>query len=108
MYPKYLAATMCLVSLVLSGCGKAPSDPPVPMMKPAQIASAPTTGSATDLSVPSAEAVLTPATQTKPDPAAGRFNSTMSRTQESTAMPLPGQNNDHSAPQAPASRASSP
>ena len=108
MYPKHLAATMCLVSLVLSGCDKIPSNPPVPMMKPAQIASAPTTVSAKDVSVPSADAVLTPAPETKLDPTAGRFNSTMSRAQESTAMPLPGQNNDHSAPQTPPKRASSP
>jgi hypothetical protein len=38
----------------------------------------------------------------------GRSNNTMSATQESTAMPMPGQNNDHSAPLGPARRASAP
>jgi hypothetical protein len=41
--------------------------------------------------------VLASAPAAKIDPAAGRSNTEMSRTQESTAMPLPGQNNDHSA-----------
>jgi hypothetical protein len=32
----------------------------------------------------------------------------MTQSQESSAMPMPGQNNDHSAPVGPAKRASSP
>jgi hypothetical protein len=42
------------------------------------------------------------------DPKPGRSNDTISAAQESTAMPMPGQNNDHSAPLGPAKRATSP
>jgi hypothetical protein len=42
------------------------------------------------------------------DATAGRTNGTMTRAEESSAMPMPGQNNDHSAPIGPAKRASSP
>ncbi|MBT9492904.1 MAG: hypothetical protein IV107_11290 [Paucibacter sp.] len=66
-------------------------------------------------SVPAAAEVFANADNTtanKADPTAGRSNSAMSRTQESTAMPMPGQNNDHSAPltppKKPASGASRP
>jgi hypothetical protein len=52
--------------------------------------------------VPAADAVVTPATATKADAPAGRTNSSMTREQESSKMPLPGQNNDHSAPLSPA------
>jgi hypothetical protein len=44
----------------------------------------------------------------KPDAASVRSNSTMTRAQESNAMPMVGQNNDHSAPLTPANRASGP
>ena len=60
-------------------------------------------------SVPAAASVLSPANETpKADATAGRANTTMTRNQESSAMPMVGQNNDHSAPAAPAKRASSP
>ena len=58
-------------------------------------------------SVPDAATVLGTTSETKQDPTAGRANKTMSRAEESTAMPLPGQNNDHSAPLPPAKPASS-
>jgi hypothetical protein len=75
---------------------------------PAPTESGVTGGSTGDPSVPSADSVLAPAKATKTDPAAGRSNTTMSSAQESTAMPMPGQNNDHSAPLGPARRASAP
>ena len=63
--------------------------------------------SGTDASVPAATSVMTPATQASgPDAASGRSNKAMTKTEESTAMPLPGQANDHSAPTPPARRAS--
>jgi hypothetical protein len=81
-----------IAALSLSACDKRPLDPPAPQVSPVTAASA-------ALSVPSAAAVFaSSATATKPDPTAGRSNSAMSRTQESAAMPMPGQNNDHSAP----------
>lgn len=78
-----------MTALLLSACNKTPSRPPVPVLAPAQSPTVPTTAG-------------------KADPAAGRSNSTMTRTQESGAMPLPGQNNDHSAPLTPANPASKP
>lgn len=97
-------AAFVVTALALAACGQGPTDPP----KPVQGETAPTTAGAADTSVPDAGSVLTPATAAKADPAAGRSNNSMSRTQESSAMPLPGQNNDHSAPLTPAQRASGP
>lgn len=83
-----LIALIGLAALSLSACDKRPPTPPAP-----QVVSPVATES-----VPAAEDVFSsPATTTKPDPTAGRSNNAMSRTQESTAMPMPGQNNDHSA-----------
>lgn len=112
--------TLCMAAATLVACGKpAPGTPtpsPTPYPTPPSMstvaadktASAPTGGAAKDASLPAAETVLTPATATKVDPAAGRSNKAMTNAQESSAMPLPGQNNDHSAPLPPAKRASSP
>jgi hypothetical protein len=74
----------------------------------AAISSTASAASGTDPSVPPAASVLEPAPAAKADAAQGRTNKAMSRTQESTAMPMPGQNNDHSAPLPPARRASAP
>lgn len=97
---------LIVMALALNACGKAPSEPTVPLTMPAQAGSAPATAGGPDPSVPDASSVLTPGTVPRADAAAGRANSTMTPAQESGAMPLPGQNNDHSAPQAPARRAS--
>lgn len=54
---------------------------------------------APDTSVPTADSVFNPGgVAPKTDAAAARSNSAMTRAQESTAMPMAGQNNDHSAP----------
>jgi len=89
---------LCLSALLLGGCNKAPSDPPVPTVTPARVETGPAAGSVANTSVPPADSVITPANENKVDPAAGRSNRSMSRSQESSAMPMPGQNNDHSAP----------
>ena len=62
--------------------------------------------SAASTSVPDAATVLGTTNESKVEPVAGRTNKSMSRAEESTAMPMPGQNNDHSAPLPPAKRAS--
>lgn len=108
MRPSFRLTALCTIALALTACSKTPFDPPVPQAGPAPVEALPPTGPATDPSVPAADSVLSPATATRPDPAAGRTNRSMTRTQESTAMPLPGQNNDHSAPLTPARRASGP
>jgi hypothetical protein len=92
--------------LVLGACSKTPPVPSLPSTVPAPSVASP--ASTADTSVPSADSAVLPATATKPDPAAGRTNTTMSREQEISRMPLPGQNNDHSAPLPPAKRASAP
>jgi hypothetical protein len=105
-----LITTLCL----LGACSPAPTPdrtariaPPLPEVAP--VVGAASAASSADTSLPDAASVVAPAVATKPDPAAaGRTNTTMSRDQESSAMPLPGQNNDHSAPLPPARRASAP
>jgi hypothetical protein len=108
MHPTFRLTVFCLTALALNACSRMPSDPPIPQTGPAPIETAPATGPASDRSVPAADSVLTPAAEARPDPAAGRSNRAMTGAQESTAMPMPGQNNDHSAPLTPAKRASSP
>ena len=102
-----LALALALTLLVLSGCDAdrtpTPSPAPVPL---------PTTMTAGDPSVPPAAAVLaTPAGGASAADPTGRTNKAMTRTEESAAMPMPGQNNDHSAALAspkPATAASAP
>ena len=62
----------------------------------------------TDASVPPAASVITPGAVPKPEAPGARTNRSMTRAEESSAMPMPGQANDHSAPLAPAKRASAP
>jgi len=109
MNPPFTLIALCACVLWLGACDKTPTNLPTPMVnKPVPTESGAMAGSVADPSVPPAASVLPPATATKADPTLGRSNSTMSAAQESTAMPMPGQNNDHSAPLGPAQRASSP
>lgn len=94
--------------LGLGACDKTPSRPPAPIVEPVQVDSGTAAGPAGSTSVPSADSVFAPASAPKADAAAGRSNSALSAAQQSTAMPMPGQNNDHSAPLGPAKRASAP
>jgi hypothetical protein len=99
---------LLVLALVMSACSKAPPTPPVPDSTATQNETMPARGGSSDTSVPDAGSVLSPSAEPKVDPAAERTNKAMTRGQESSAMPMPGQNNDHSAPAAPARRASSP
>jgi hypothetical protein len=99
---------LLVIALVMSACSKAPSTPPVPMTTASPIESSRARVGSSDTSVPDARSVLAPSVGPMADPTAGRTNGAMTRSQESSAMPLPGQNNDHSAPLSPAKRASSP
>lgn len=98
------AATACLLAALLIGCQKTPDAstsgvPDAGRPDAQQAVPGAQAGSATNTSVPPADAVMAPASAKPAEPAAaGRTNTTMSRAQESSAMPLPGQNNDHSAP----------
>jgi len=103
----FSTAALGLVALQLCACNKAAPEPPAVPPKPAvQAESGSAQASDPNTSVPPAADVITPPPDTKADPAAGRSNKAMTRAQESTAMPMPGQNNDHSAPLAPARGAS--
>ncbi len=102
------AAAFCLAALALTACDKKPADPPVPQVTDAPAQATSTAGIASDPSVPDAAAVFPASAASQPAVTAGRENKSISDSQESTAMPLPGQNNDHSAPLIPAKPASSP
>jgi hypothetical protein len=81
--------------LVMSACSNAESN--LPQADTIQ----PTTPIAT---VPAADTVFAPPSAVPNASApAGRTNSSLTRADEANAMPLPGQNNDHSAPVMPAS-----
>lgn len=99
---------LCAAALLLTACDRGRSDPPMPYVAPAKVESgvAPVAGS--DASVPPAASVLTAATDVPRPASAARTNDELTRTQESTAMPMAGQVNDHSAPLAAGSGASAP
>lgn len=104
---------LILPCLALLACKPSPSGPSNPLAppKPQVEAGRPDLtrpmSPSTDVSVPSAAAVLAApsATTTPATPPQARSNSSLSRADESRAMPLPGQANDHSVPQVPASAA---
>ena len=102
-------AALCLSTMLLGACDKGRPTPPMPTVEPVKAEAVGTQPAVTTPSVPAADSVLAPGNNTpKPDPTAGRTNTRMTRAEESSAMPMPGQNNDHSAPVSPARRASSP
>ena len=102
------SVALLVMALAMIACNKAPSAPPAPITTTQQAETPPARAGGSDTSVPDAGSVLIPGAGPKPDPAAGRTNDAMTRSQESNAMPMPGQNNDHSAPVGPDKRASSP
>ena len=109
MHPTSTVMALCSCVLWLGACDKTPPMPPAPVVStPAPTESGVTTGSAGNTSVPAAEAVLLPANAAQTASAAGRSNSGLTNAQESTAMPMPGQVNDHSAPVVPGKGASAP
>lgn len=97
------------LALLASACSKDRPEASVLPTPPAVAESAGPAARPADTSVPAAESVVMPTgTTPRADATAGRANAAMTRSEESSAMPTPGQNNDHSAPLAPAKRASGP
>lgn len=98
MQTRMTLTALCGAALLMTACDKDPTAPPMPYVVPStvEVGVAPVTGA--ESSVPSATAVLTPATVAEPAASAARTNDTLTRAQQSTAMPTAGQNNDHSAP----------
>ena len=88
-----------LSALLLTACERDRLVQPLPRVEPVQIGTTSTLPAGSGTSVPTAASVFPPAAQS-PSPAAAsvRTNKTMTRSEEATAMPMPGQNNDHSAP----------
>lgn len=103
-----VASAVLVISTVMSGCNKSPSAPPTPKTSAPQTEAVPVKAGSPDTTVPDADSVLGPSAAPTSAPAAGRSNDAMTRDQESSAMPMPGQNNDHSAPAAPAKGSSAP
>jgi hypothetical protein len=120
-----ITTVFCGTAALLGGCQKTPTELEAAALRDGAGATAPRSaqavpgtqaGSAANTSVPPANTVMAPATVQPAEPAsAGRTNTSMTRAQESSAMPIPGQNNDHSAPLSsttrpagPAGRASGP
>jgi hypothetical protein len=99
IHPSTLVA-LCLSALLLNACDKGPLGPTAPKVEAIKVEpDAAKSSPATNTTVPAADSVVTPADPApKADASAGRTNSTMTPAQESSAMPMAGQNNDHSAP----------
>ena len=99
-------------ALLLVACDKLPPRPqPQPRPITSQGQTSPLAPAVTlpDTSVPSAAAVLaTPAAPAKTELPGARTNAPLTAAQESNAMPMAGQANDHSAPQASAPSAGVP
>lgn len=108
--PKHITvATCCLATMMLVACDRERLAPPMPRVETAPVNTGSVTPMAGSTSVPAADAVFSPATSTpKPASTSLRSNKAMTAAEESAAMPLAGQNNDHSAPAAAAARASGP
>lgn len=107
--PSWALIALCTGTLCLAACDKTPPISATPKVEPALPSqSGVTAGSPGDPSVPSAASALPSGNAASAQPMQGRSNNAMTATQESTAMPLPGQNNDHSAPLIPPKRASAP
>ena len=91
---------LCACVMSLSACDKKPSDPPTPVLSsPVPVGTGTPAGTPTDPSLPSAASVFPSGTT---DPALAKTDGTRKPAQESDTKPMPGQNNDHSAPLSPA------
>ena len=98
MYTRTLAALVIAMSGLLQGCDRNPADTRSQSLPPNVVQAAPDARVALpagDPSLPSAEAsLLKPKTGTD-----GTGDSTLTRKERDTQMPLPGQANDHSSPE---------
>lgn len=89
--------------LWLGACDKTPTAPPTPITESGARA-----GPVGDPSLPSTESVFPPANTNTAKPTVAATDGERNPAQESKGLPMPGQNNDHSAPLDTAKRASSP
>lgn len=105
-----MTGLVCGLSVLLLGaCERDRLAPPIPRVEAVRIETGSPQPGGTNTSVPAAESVFLPAAETiKAADTAARTNKAMTRTEETNAMPMAGQANDHSAPAAAARRASGP
>lgn len=102
-----ITVLVCGLGLLLLGCERDKVAPPIRRVEAVQVEPVPVPQGAPNTTVPTADSVFSPAAvAAKPDATAVRTNKALTRSEESNAMPLPGQANDHSAPSAAARRAS--
>lgn len=98
-----------LSALCLTACDKGPLGPTVPKVEAVKVEPDAAKRSPVEgTTVPPADSVVERANQTPKAGATVRSNSELTAAQESSAMPVPGQNNDHSAPLKSAEGASVP
>lgn len=92
-----ICSVLGLCLLGLAGCDKVPSSVPKPQVEMVKPGGALPSSPVPNPSVPAAESVLAPATTAtaKDEPGTGP-NGKLTRAQESSAMPMPGQVNNHS------------
>ena len=107
--PMILAA-WCLAAVALAACDRDRISPPLPRVNSLPTALPTATGPAIapgTATVPPADTVFSPATEAaKAASSAERTNKSMTKAEERNAMPMAGQNNDHSSPAAATTRAS--
>jgi hypothetical protein len=98
MSKSMICSVLVLGLLGMVGCDKSRSGPPAPRVDAGKAAVAMMPSSAVpNPSVPSAESVLTPsAAATAKDERGTGQNAALTRAQESSAMPMSGQVNNHS------------
>jgi hypothetical protein len=100
MYVSTTLTTLVVCITLLSACDKPPVAPSPLATPPEQAIKNSSIIAGSDTAVPNAESVFPNITTTQPAQPTGRPTGAMTKEQESRGMPIPGQNNDHSAPKA--------
>ncbi len=109
MNTPFVSIALCACVLSLGACDKTKAPPPTPTVNEGTSTGSPaTTSPAFDPSMPAAVSGSPQASASPADTTPGRPDGTRSPAQESLRTPIPGQNNDHSAPTSPATPASAP
>ena len=105
----WVVIAICASVLSLGACDRRPTAAPAPLADTPVAADAGSrAGAGGDPSVPSTESAFPTASARKADPTVVVSDGERNPAQESKGLPMPGQNNDHSAPLDTAKRAGSP
>lgn len=96
MFNRPICSALALSMLFLLGCDKASMAPPAPQADADKTPAVVLTPPIANTSVPAADSVLTPATTATAKDESARPNGALTKAQESSAMPMPGQVNNHS------------